>query len=270
MRLTKRILLTLGEAALLLFLSTLTIVLAVFLKDMMNVPHSYGFLLGSVLSLWILLRIQARTLKWKYEYDAEKWIRGRSELSLHPNRPRYLRIVHCLLWLPSGCASIVLFFFPVATHLVHPSLHLGNYRLSLPWTWTVLLPPFTQGEYSYFDVLISTSPAGRLGVTPFWEKDASLSVATFGSFGRENEHRRDGATQVSRREIHIAGRVVACWQYVPSENLRSVYALPKGYWKIDCDIPASTPDLDFYAEFSGLGQDIPAFYYVLEHVRKTD
>lgn len=35
-------------------------------------------------------------------------------------------------------------------------------------------------------------------------------------------------------------------------------------------LPASTSDLDFYAEFSGLGQDIRAFYYVLEHVRKTD
>jgi len=271
MRLTKRILLSLMEVGFLVFLFILTSALAIFLESVAKIHYEYGLLLGTAFSLYGWFLTQKSTRQWKIEYDAARWIEKRSKLTLHPHRARYLRLARrSLLWVPSAFASLVLFFFPIATHLVHPSVRLKHYRISLPWTWTVLLPLFVSEEYSYVDALISANPLGRLGVTPFWDTDTSFSVVTFGSFGHPNEHRRDGATQVSERDFNLGVSTLACWQYLPSDKMRFWHALPKTYWQIDCDISGSRFDLDFWAQFSGREQDIPAFYGVLEHVTRTD
>ncbi len=172
MRLTKRIVLTLIEAVFLLFLSILTIALAAFLKSALNVPHEYGFLLGSAFSLYGLFIIQGITRKWKTEYDAARSIRRRIEVILHPSRARFLRLVQrSLLWLPSACASLVLFFFPIVTHFLHPfSQYVKHYRIPAPWTWTMLSPPFGPEEYSYTHALIGISMTGRFGVHLFGTK----------------------------------------------------------------------------------------------------
>ncbi len=277
MQLTKRILLTVMEGGFLLLLSILTIAIAAFLHSFANVSAEYGLLLSSVLPLSGLLVIQARTRKWKREYDAARWLGRQPELSLHPNRAKFLRLIRrSLLWAPSAFVSFVLFFFPVATHLTHPFSHyLKHYRIPIPSTWTVLSPPFAPEEYRYARALISSGTTGRFGITPFWDKDASFSVATFGSVGPNCVHaaldeRRKHAKEVSRKEFHLGGATMACWQYLPSKEMRFWHALPKPYWQIDCDTGTDKFERDLYADFSGREQDIPAFYRVLEHVTRTD
>ncbi len=99
-------------------------------------PWTFWF--GSSLTVVEFFLFRRRTRPWKIEYDAVAFELNRAERRLHPRRARYKRIIgRTLLWAPSAVAAFVLLFFPVVSHLVHPSSrYLLRYRIPIPWTFT--------------------------------------------------------------------------------------------------------------------------------------
>ncbi len=281
MLLIKRVLLFGTEAGILVLGFVLTLAFTELMESVLENSGGFAFLGGLAFTIFAFLLIQRATRKWKMKYDAERWLASRAEHRSHPNRAKYLRLIRrCLLWLPSVCAALVVFFFPVATHLLNLRSHyLKHYRVPIPWTWTVLPPLGTSGEYSFTYALITMGAMGRYGVTPFWKERSSFSVATFGSVGPDgafdfNESQREqrlrGAANVSRRDFQLGKATLTCWQYFPANESRVWKLVPKDYWEIACSTPASVHDRDFYAHFYGGGDKILRFYKVLEHVTLID
>ena len=281
MLLIKRVLRTFMEAGILVVGSILAIILQIFLQPLLKDSIAIGFIGGLVLTIFALLFIQKKTRKWKLEYDTARWLASRTERLLHPLRSRYLRLIRrYLLWVPSACAVMVAFFFPVTTHFLHPCSHyLKHYRVPIPWTWTVFSPLGTTGEYSYTKALITIGTKSRYGVTPFWESRPSFSVAFFGSVGPNgafeyNESLREqhlsGATDLSRRDFQLGKISLTCWQHPPASQSPVWRQVPMGFLEIDCSTPASLHNLDFYACFYGRNDHALLFYKVLEHVTPID
>jgi len=281
MLLIKRVLLFGVEAGILALGFVSAFAFPKLMESILENSGGFAFFGGLAFTIFAFLLVQWKTRKWKMKYDAERWLASRAERRFHPNRAKYLRLIRrCLLWLPSVCAALVVFFFPVATHLLNLRSHyLKHYRVPIPWTWTVLSPLGTSGEYSFTNALITMGAMGRYGVTPFWKERSSFSVATFGSVGPDgafdfNESQREqrlrGAANVSRRDFQLGKATLTCWQYFPANESRVWKLVPKDYWEIACSTPASVHDRDFYAHFYGGGDKILRFYKVLEHVTLID
>jgi hypothetical protein len=205
---------------------------------------------------------------------------------LHSARARRVRLLkRCLLWVPSGCAAFVMFFFPIATHMLHPCSHyLKHYRVPIPWTFTVFSSPGRSDEYAYVNVLLSRTGKARFGVTPFWDRGRVFSRMTFGSVGPkapfEFNHgtttsMREGATQISSGEFRLGGVILSCWQYLTPHRRWLPILLGHSYdgrplWEVICETPLDVKTRDFYASFNGNFDDIPAFYAVLQGVTLSD
>jgi hypothetical protein len=288
MLLLKRILLTVMEAGVLTFGVTSTFALtwtwAAFVESKESIPDYtilFVFFGGLALTIFAFLLLQKKTRKWKLEYDAAKWLAGRAERKLHPARAKYRRTFgRYLLWLPSACAALVAFFFPITTHFVHPCSHyLKHYRVPIPWTWTVFSSLGAPAEYSYTNALITIGAMGRYGVTPFWKAQPLFSVATFGSVGPDGsfefnetlrEQLQNGAANLSRRDFQLGKTSLTCWKYIPANRSRVWNLAPNDSWEIDCSTPTSVHDRNFYAYFYGEKDHALLFYKVLEHITPVD
>jgi hypothetical protein len=288
MRLIKRALLTVIEAGILVFGFILTFTLALawtdFVESSESIPEItilFVFFGGLALTILGLLLFQRKTRRWNLEYDAARWLATRAERQQHPNRARHPRLIRrYLLWLPTACAVLVLFFFPVTTHFLPPCSHyLKHYRVPIPWTWTVFSPLGTPEEYSYTNALISIGALGRYGVTPFWKDHTLFSVATFGSVGPDgafdfNESQREerlrGATNTSRRDFQFGKTYLTCWQYFPASKSQVWNLVPEDYLEIHCSTPSSVHERDFYANFYGEKDHSLLFYKVLQRVTPID
>ncbi len=280
----RRFLLFAFETTVFVFGTVLTFVLcAVVDPRFSTVVFLTGF--GVIVSSLILIR--SKTRKFKIEHDAARWMASRSFRQRYPTRAKYLRLLQrCFLWFPTACAILVLFFFPFASHIVHPRSHfLRHYRVPIPWTFMVF--PSSLGppeEYSVVNALASTSGKGRFGVTPFWDREYVPSLMVFGSLGpdgsfelnhRGSESLRDGAPQLSKRNFQLGSVDLTCWQYLPPQRRPARFWLGHSYdnrplWEIACETPVDVHDRDFYALFYGRSEDIPAFYNVLQNVSSTD
>lgn len=232
---------------------------------------------GLAVTLGSVIAIRLVATKWQIEDDAATWIASRSTRRLHPYRARYLRVIQqCFLWLPSACAMVFLFFYPFVSHILYAG-RLKPCRVPIPWTW-VVLQHFTiydgasSGIYSVFD----SQGLGRFGVTPFWQKELSLSFVEFrsdpGSIAFDDESFADErrwahATQVSTSELAVGDMKFECWQYFATRG-----GLPplSGNWAVQCASPESGHLHDFTASFLGRKEDIPAFYSVLREVRRSN
>jgi hypothetical protein len=278
MHLLKRLLLLAMEVGVLVLGYVLTVTITAYLDS------KSALVAGLVLTVFSVWVIRKKTEKWKLEYDAASWMANRS--ARQPRQARHIRLLRrYLLWCPSVCAALVLFFFPVASHFAHPRSHyLKHYRVPIPWTFTVLPSLGPLREYSYVDALVSSSGKGRFGVTPFWDSEQVFSRMSFGSVGPNGafefdhkmmELRRDGAAQVSRRDFRLGDVAVICWQYLPQNRRGIRFWLGHSYdsrllWEIACETPVDVHVRDFYASFYGRSEDISAFYTVLQRVTLTD
>lgn len=234
---------------------------------------------GVVLTIVGFVLLRRRTRPWKLEYDAVGWALTQTERKLHPTRTKYKRITkRILVWVPSAIAAGVLFFLPVATHLVHPRRHfLKYYRVPIPWNVAVFSPP---GAYSYVLAFASSSRKGRFGVTPFWDSKQLSSEMHFGSVNpdagtfefnaRYTALRRTGAAQELRKEFRLGDVAFTCWQYVHPYR----YATRVGpssteplWWNVDCGTPVDVRQQNLYAWFLGREEDIPSFYRIIEGVK---
>jgi hypothetical protein len=280
MRLLKRLLLFAMEAVVLVFGIAFTVAIAAYLNS------TYVFVTGLAVTVSCLLVIRRKTRKFKIDYDTARWLANRLARQLHPGRPKRIRLLrHCGLWLPSACAAMVLRFFPVASHFVHPRAHcLKHYRAPIPWTFTVFSSMGPPEEYSFVNALASSSGVGRFGVTPFWDSEYVPFLMTFGSIAsaadlefnyKLRELRRNGAPQESEKDFLLGGVALNCWQYSPPQRRGLRLWLGHSYdnrplWEISCETPVDAHVRDFYASFYGRLEDILSFYSVLQHVGSTD
>ena len=233
----------------------------------------WTFCVGLLLTIVEFFRFRRRTLSWKIRYDAVGFELSRAERRLHPRRARYRRIIgRTLLWLPIATAAFVLLFFPVATHVVHPgSRYFEHYRIPIPWTFTVYESP---SGYAWVNVLSSNSSTGRFGMTPFWDREPLFSLMTFANYNFRSEFRqtrRRWAAQLLRKDYRLGDVPLTCWQYeAPDDKFPRRQFLGAGpYWEVVCETPAVNR-LSFQATYLGQGDDIPAFYKIIEGVRPVE
>lgn len=240
-------------------------------------PLAFGC--GLLLTLTGFLLFLRRHRAARFEYDVVGWEISRADRKLHPRRTRVKKIIwRTLVWLPSAVAALVLFFFPVASHLLHPSSHyLRHYRIPIPWTTTVFSPIFSQPELApesnLVEAFFSNSSTGRFGMTPFWERKGLSSSVGFmsvnpnGHFGYDDQPTlaiRQGATDVTRREFQLGNVTLACWQYVLP--YRRGYPYGTGPWEVSCLTPEGVHQCNFRGWFYGEESDLPLFYKIIEGV----
>ncbi len=283
MRLLKRLLLFAFETTVFAFGTVLAVAIAALVEPRFA---SLATVTGFVVTVASLAVIRRKTRRFKIEYDAANWVARRSFRQLYPTQARYLHVLwRCLLWLPTVCAVFVLFFFPVASHIVHPRSHfLRHYQVPIPWNFMVFSSsPGPPDQYSVVDALASSSGIGRFGITPFWDSEYVPSLMGFGSVGpngsfeinhRGSESRRKGAAQLSKRNFQLSSVDLTCWQYLSPQSRAARFWLGHSYddrplWEIACETPVDVHDHDFYALFYGRSEDIPAFYNVLQNVTST-
>jgi hypothetical protein len=111
-------------------------VVAISLGPDAGVPFLCIYCLGLLLTMGAFLRIRRKNKPRKIAYDAEVYCLQKSERKLHPVRARYKQaFFRSVVWLPSLIAAIVIFFFPLVSHLGCPrSRFLRHYRIPIPWT----------------------------------------------------------------------------------------------------------------------------------------
>jgi hypothetical protein len=224
-----------------------------------------AFVSGNILMNVLLIYHRRKTRDQWINAEAAKWLRIRG---LHDEGRKAVRL---LLWLPSVFALWVLFFFPLATHvIIHPSSrYLPNFRIPIPWTWTAL--SVCVGDNCWVDAVISSKGRGRIGATPFWPT-AQLSMVTFGAMSSEyydaSDWRPEGVGQVPTIVLRLGDMPLPCWQYLAQRDLydRYLIGLPADVpaWRVVCG------NRVLHAHFFGRAEDLPAFYGVLQRIVPID
>jgi hypothetical protein len=189
-----------------------------------------------------------------------------------------------LVWAPSAITAGVLFFLPVATHVVHPGSHyLRHYRVPIPWSTFVLSSSSGPFGYGYAVAFNSSGGKARFGLMPFWESEQLSSEMVFESiepdgqlpdFSHENAAPgRAGAVQESRREFQLGGVAFTCRQQV-DRHYYGYWIGPASseplQWYIRCGTPVDMRERNLYAWFVGRKEDVPVFYKIIEGVKPVE
>lgn len=209
------------------------------------VPWLSLFLMG----LFLFVRdVQAR----EFKHDVAEFQRGRT-------RSRAAKV---LIWIPSLLAALVLFFFPIASHLPNPGSHfLTHYRVPIPWTVTVYEFQELADDCSLVEAHVRNFGMGQFGAMLFWDRSAFTSSLTFGNFRSDPDvwsSDRRGATELSRKEIVVGDIAVSCHQYTRGSKR----------WYANCQTPPGTGRYDFYARFQGSEADLPLFYSIVSGIKR--
>ena len=231
----KRVLLTLGEIAVIPFGFFLSFAVTMYISHYIESEILLVLLFGgwalTVVCFVLLLR---KTRAWKFAYEVEGWYAEREEKRQHPSRVRWMRrLRRGLMWVPSGIATFVVFFFPVATHVVFPTAGcLEHYRVAVPLKWTIL--PRMYGEaHSNMSALMTS---GKFGQFWFWRDTRENGLAAFESRVWENafavldEKTETGAnavTNAKRRDFMLGRTPLTCWDF---ELRWHVYS----HWEVRC------------------------------------
>ena len=138
-----------------------------------------GFGLAFLVFKWF----RRKHRSWKIEYDATGYQLEQLERKLHPTRAKYKRILYrAVVCAPGALAAFVLFFLPLASHLLYPrSQYLRYYRVPIPWTATVFSFPGGVAESDWIYAMVGGSPFGQIGGTTFWADNPRFSAMTFGN-----------------------------------------------------------------------------------------
>jgi hypothetical protein len=222
-----------------------------------------------------------KTRSWKIEYDAVDWALAKAERRLHPARARCKRIAsQVIVWVPSAMAALVLFFYPVVTHLAHPhSGQVGRYRVPIPWTYTIARLAAGR-DFGWVIVVFRGSGRARFGITPFlvwpfWNTPESLSSISFEA--NTNAPARDPMTMEERRkeaaqvrEFRSREVALTCWQYRRHKASGDLPKLSADWapdpwlaWSADCDTSTVVHQQYFHAHFYGGEEDLRGFYRII-------
>ena len=284
LRLLRRLLLLASEFGILVLGFVLSLVGANSVDRSNNGLAPAVFISGLVLTALAFWATRRRTRLWKIEYDAVAWTLAQAQRRLHPRRARYKRIAfRGLICVPSVIALVVAAFFPVATHIVHPSSHyLRHYRIPIPWTSTVFAPLGPPAPSSYVLAIAAGDSWGRFGITPFWvfirqpwlssemvfgSIDPNAITFEFNQQSREREHSH--AVQPLRRDFRLGSVAFTCWQHRSYDVHFAAWTGPS-WWNITCETPPDARRQNLYAWFFGSADDIPAFYATIERVKPLE
>ena len=221
---------------------------------------------GLFVTLVLFLLIVWKHRPKKLEYDAACYTLSRAARKLHPGRVK----LNCFLWrtllcVPNAFGALVLFFLPVASHLLHPSSrYLTHYSIPIPWTATILRP-FALPGYSYITAFVSSSGRGRYGVTPFLERPLAFSSMDFFSDPPTAVTGHTLSTEPNR-EFRLGEIPLQCWQRVNPRITLPGWPV----WVITCETPADVNEYNFHASFVGREEDIPAFYKIIDGVTPVE
>lgn len=232
-------------------------------------------LYAAAIVFWILPSIAVWTVRrrnhcWKIEYDAVGWELGRAERRLHPDRVRLRRCVGwILLCVPSGIAAFVLFFSPVATHLLQPrSRFFEHHRIPIPWTYAVIGVPGPINS-SYFFAFGSDKGVARFGVTRFTNLEQLSYMTFFAQIPFDESSPRTasaiprGTTLVLSREFQLGEVALHCRQFFDQSEHRWAGTGPV---VVSCDTPSRQGQKNLHVSFHGHEHDLATFYKVLEGV----
>jgi hypothetical protein len=216
----------------------------------------------------IFASLRRRTRKHYLEYELSRY----SEAG--KRRRGLTGIWRLVLWLPSALALLMLIFFPVGSHILHPDGHyLRYYRIPIPLTWVVLDQWVSASEQSWVTVAPSGDGISRFGLTTL-RREQPVSIMGFMSSDQPydpdfQEWTRSGAVNISR--MVLRGRIpLICWQFVPRLEqalweIRRLLPDNAEVWKADCMTPQNAKH-HFAATFIGREEDLPKFYDVVQHV----
>ena len=239
---------------------------------------SAAFFAGVLITVAGFFAFRKRTLRWKIEYDAEAFRRNKNASKLHPARARFKRSAQrILVCSPALIAALVLFFFPIASHLIHPtSRYLRHFSVPIPWNFTVLSSQDLGFGEVFVEALGKTSDAARFGFTPFGD-EKPFSLMSFGANHAEPGERIsepiEDRTSVLQRTFQLGDGALTCRQQQPPPLRRCCISGPfrlkvftGRFWQIDCTAPANVHRQSFFASFAGREEDVPAFYKIIEGV----
>jgi len=230
--------------------------------------------IGFAASLFLFFRLRIRSYRIKMEHEAARFLTARRAAALHPRRTKYFRRTRrCLLWLPSACAFFVVFFFPQATHLVHPGAQrLIHNHVHIPWNWSIIYTfESPTGNFSSVYAISNRDAPWPFGNKPFWAKTARISGASFGSVKAaellERRHARALWPQrqkamESSLEFHSHGITLTCRRYLWHEY--------DDHWTIDCETTSPPQERNFDTHFYGAPEGIPDFYQIIQKVAPAD
>jgi hypothetical protein len=290
MRTIKRLLLSAKELSIFLLGIILSLVLAVRVEEWWvyryldrHVPLTVvlvptfvlfsGVLLTSLVLSWVRRKHAPR----KFAYDVAGWALDHAERKLHPRRRKFKRLfTGMLVSLPSALAMLVLFFFPVASHLQHPgSRYFQHYRIPVPWSVTVFPAwgPDGGDNVSAFAGIISSNTWSRFGITTFWDSESLSAIVTFGTRRRSDDTsdvpmsvRLGETVDLSRREFRSNSLTLTCWQWRYSSYALGRQSRNELVWSVACRAPADVDQRQIEASFYGREESIPDFYRIVEGV----
>lgn len=258
MRPLKRVLVFVMEVGIVVLGYILTVTAAFYLESALAV------VVGLTLTITSLVLVRRRTRKWKIASDAAAFTANRFFRTAHPRRAKYLRTMRrLLLVLPTAWAALVLFFFPVASHIVYPGTHLvPHYRIPTPINWT-LIRSVGEARYPMTWTFFSGKGSRRFGLMPFWSERSALSGAIFGTSSPEDEYRwwRPGTeTAVAKTSFKMGTIEIECGEY---QRHFSSTVDPPLLWEVLCSTHPDHRHFNLHAAFLGHKEDMASFYRVL-------
>lgn len=250
-----------------LILSFYVAVFALFLAVYLEAPVQLallllllGFLCGLVLTGLAMKAFRRRTRTWEIQYEVEVWARRKAE-------SRYKRIARrALVCVPALLASIVLFFFPVVSHLTHPgSRYLKHYRIPVPWN----LPVFSSLRPKQASILRVYGPSGeRADSSEMSFESLAVEEPEF-TAGRRYYETWTKAEYKLRRDFQLGKVAFTCWEYRFARWPEP--AAGSDVWRyIACETPIDIREQNLYASFAGSETDLPTFYKIIKGIRPTD
>jgi len=247
---------------------------AVYLDSLGSKFASLAFFLGFSLICATLIWFRRKSGKWTLAADAAAWLAHRSWRQLHPRGARYLRILQrSFLLFPSLCSAFVLFFLPVASHMLYSGAHLvPHYRSSTPLNWLIIKSRGDIEVWTFF----SNQGAARYGFTPIWFNRSMPSSAVFFTSDPASSDgwRRPESKLASGHTTHLAVRqfqlgmiTATCYEYRHnySDAVGSSSGIfsPPVLWESLCSTQPNGVDYNLRAAYLGHRKDLPAFYDLL-------
>ena len=168
-----------------------------------------------------------------------------------PRRFRWTRLARQVaVWLPSALAAFVLFFLPLASHLVQPGrIHFGRYSMKVPWN--VLILPGPSSNLFRGVMAFAGDDNNPLGITHSFRGNrftASMYfVVDFISSASETIPREP------THEFKLGLGVLRCWEG----------EMPAGFRDIFYTTSSPVHDPAFHAWFFGKQARVPLFYQIL-------
>lgn len=273
LRLFKKFLLFVSELAFLFFGFAFAVGLTGYLDSVGIKFVPVAFLLIFVLILAAPIWFRRKAGNWTVAADATAWLAHRSWRRLHPRLAKYLRMLYrCVLCVPSLCAALVLFFLPVASHLLYSGTHLiPHYSVSTPLNWLII----KSRGHIFVSTFFSNEGAARDGFTPIWFNHSTPSSGDFmtsdpghpeGWWRPESELASGLTTHLAVRKFQLGMIAATCYEYRHSytntASSSNIYT-PPILWESLCSTQSNGVDYNLRAAFFGRREDLPAFYDLL-------